>query len=93
MRRLFPLIVFLTLISSCKCRQTGVIYPNNACSNGSTTCMNGRPYACGGGAWRPVGDGTCAAAGGVCCVDAASQVHACVSQDRCAPTTSGGNGS
>jgi hypothetical protein len=91
MRRLFPLFVFLTFVSSCKCRQTGVIYPTNACTNGSTTCMNGRPYACGGGAWRPVGDVTCAAVGGVCCLDAVSQVHACVAQDRCAPTTSGGN--
>ena len=88
MQRLFPLFVFLTLVSSCKCRQTGVVYPTTACTNGSSTCIGGHPYACGGGVWRPVGDVRCAH---VCCVSAETGVHACLPQDRCAATTSGGN--
>lgn len=90
MRRLFPLLVILSLLMSCKCRQSDVIYPINACVNGTTTCLNDRPYTCGGGGWRPVGDATCASLGAVCCVDSVVQVHACVSQNRCAASSSGG---
>lgn len=90
MSRLFLLFTAL-LFGSCKCKQTGVIYPTNACTNGATMCQNDRPYSCGGGVWRPVGTvESCGSVGGVCCMDAAHGVHACVTQDRCAPTTSGG---
>ena len=85
------LLITALLFGSCKCRQTDVVYPTNACTNGTTTCMNDHPYSCGGGVWRPVGTVTCGSVGGVCCIDAAQGVHACVTQDHCAPTTSGGN--
>lgn len=90
MYRLFPLLAVFALISSCKCRQSDVIYPISPCANGTSTCMGDRAYTCGNGAWRPVGDATCASQGAVCCLDAVVQVHACVSQNRCAASSSGG---
>ena len=91
MPRLF-LLIAAVLFGSCQCHQTGVVYPTDACTNGSTTCMNDRPYTCGDGAWRPVGTvASCASVGAVCCLDALHGVHACVTQDHCAPTSSGGH--
>lgn len=84
------LLISLLLVASCKCQQSGVLRPIQPCVTGTTTCLAGRPYACGDGAWRPVGDTACASIGGVCCLDAVSQVHACVASDRCAPSSSGG---
>ena len=82
MRRLFPLLIAIT--TSCSpCQQTGVVYPSTACVIGSSSCIGGRPYSCGGGSWRPVGSFTCAELNSVCCVDANSHVHACVTQNRC----------
>lgn len=90
MLRLFLLISTL-LVGSCKCNQTGVVYPVSPCVNGTTTCMNDRPYSCGGGVWRPVGTvESCGSVGGVCCMDAVQGVHACVTQDHCASTTTSG---
>jgi hypothetical protein len=85
MRKLLPLLVVFVCMSGCPCRQTGVIQPDPACHTGDSTCLNGRPYACGGGAWRPIGTvDSCASLGTVCCVDRETNVHACVTQDRCA---------
>jgi hypothetical protein len=90
MPRMFLLITAL-LFGSCKCNQTGVVYPTTACTNGATMCQNDRPYSCGGGVWRPVGTvESCGSVGGVCCLDSAQGVHACVTQDHCAPASSGG---
>lgn len=91
MKRLLPLVLF---VMSCRpCQQTGTVTPQSgSCVNGTSTCLNGHPYVCGGNLWRPVGTvGSCSASGGVCCLDPATGVHACLPQDRCAPTTSGGN--
>ena len=79
----FVKLSLLAVLASGSCRQQGVIYPSTACTNNATVCTNDRPYVCGGGVWRPVGDSTCSSVGGVCCLDSASQVHACVAQNRC----------
>ena len=57
------LLITALLFGSCKCRQTDVVYPTNACTNGTTMCQNDRPYSCGGGVWRPVGTVTCGSVG------------------------------
>jgi hypothetical protein len=84
MRKVLVLLVATAI--GCPCSgQTGTIRPNQACAMGASTCINGHPYACGGGVWRPIGTvGLCTPDVGVCCVDRMTNVHACVTQDRCA---------
>jgi hypothetical protein len=87
------LILFVLTLVGCPCKQTGVVYPPSACTEGASTCMNDRPYSCGGGVWRPIGTvESCASVGGVCCMDSIEHVHACVAQIRCVPETDAGAG-
>jgi hypothetical protein len=85
------LILTAALLTAGSCRQQGVIYPQTACTNNTTMCQNDRPYACGGGVWRPIGDSACGPLGAVCCLDTASQTHTCVAQAQQANRCGGGN--
>ena len=84
------LVLVLSLLLAGSCRQQGVIYPQAACTNNTSVCMNDRPYVCGGGVWRPAGDSACPALNAVCCRDTALQVHTCVAvsqqANRCGGT-------
>lgn len=60
--------------------------PPDGCTPRSSTCLADRPYVCSASQrWTPVGDTTCAEAGGVCCAttDARGEIHACVLASAC----------
>lgn len=82
MKKLLPLILYAALTAG-TCQRPGNV-PDVTCQDGSSLCMNDRPYVCAGGVWRTVGDSTCSPLGAVCCFTRAA-VHACVAPTSCVP--------
>lgn len=78
-----PILLFAILALS-TCHQTGVIQPPSGCQQGATECRDGRPYACGSNAWRPIGDYACPSLGAnVTCCRSSSGVAACLPVSSC----------
>ncbi len=78
--------LLLLTVLALSCRLKGNVESPD-CVSGSSVCRDGRPYVCGGGYLRPVGNVPCARAheGAVCCYSAEDRVHACVTVDHCSP--------
>ena len=77
--------VLASVLAFSTCHQTGVIQPPGGCQQGATECRDGRPYACGSNAWRPIGDYACATLGAnvSCCRSRVNAVAACLPVTEC----------